>query len=737
MLEPIVTETTNVNKQNNILINGLTEEEFEKLMRQAEEEQRAKENVEAIQMLNNLATSEDNNIYLSSGLIASDYFTHAILYSENSGYTEYLDGTPKTVRFIFDNFTSHSVRYTPIIVEYNGFGQMLRCITAIEQTVNPNSLLVSEIPDYSFSDDCSYVKFLMLNMNTLQPYSYAQAFYEGGDMYSSNQRHLSYIDDISKPIRGIANNNDIDGLFLYIPQSGNYKIECTCTGEEPKMTMLDLEVGFVKLNASKEFKVNIQAGYYYLYLMYGSGHYTVTITNIDTNNSIPVVSPKIRNDSSFIYVNHPEYITYYDIVDQAPFEKTKIFEQKNVTGKNTFYETHIAWWGNGNYPTKDFYIDVDFYNPSNEAITINISDLAYGTLLENSVFYIVPNNLDFTITVGAGEHYLLLGHSPETFYQSLLCPEPSKNENGAYTNFTKLAILFDFEVMDSKTVTVSSLAASDELFLILEGENRVGPPGSEIKPGDIDTNFKNRENEHDIHHKAKGIAENQGAWIDTELTFEFTDSTPNGTLPVYYQDKEYPAGVKGPGDVWMSHISPTFDVYSAFKYSMPNNLHKFVYTNSDGKEFHFDIFHKDLLNLDSSGANAKIDDNVLEDLKRSVETGIKAESLPQEGSVNPFLSLGEWGTAYKYKVTFRNNGTSARRATVKITGFDEMLIGYRFDESSEYTTGYYRNKWATNGTWVSDITSIIPPGEEVIFDIITLCCIGKVGTTYKAELSNT
>jgi len=65
-----------------------------------------------------------------------------------------------------------------------------------------------------------------------------------------------------------------------------------------------------------------------------------------------------------------------------------------------------------------------------------------------------------------------------------------------------------------------------------------------------------------------------------------------------------------------------------------------------------------------------------------------------------------------------------------------MLIGFRFNENDEYTTGYYRNKWATNNAWVNDITSVILPGEEVTFDIVTLCCVRNVGTTYKAELSN-
>ena len=90
------------------------------------------------------------------------------------------------------------------------------------------------------------------------------------------------------------------------------------------------------------------------------------------------------NFLSFIYVNNPEYIANRDIVDDEISknnrEANKIFEQKNITGKNTYYQTHLAWYNSESderiYPQQDsFYVGIDFYNPNNYAVNVDVSNL--------------------------------------------------------------------------------------------------------------------------------------------------------------------------------------------------------------------------------------------------------------------------------------------------------------------------------------------------------------------------
>lgn len=147
-----------------------------------------------------------------------------------------------------------------------------------------------------------------------------------------------------------------------------------------------------------------------------------------------------RSDSSFIYVNSPEYLTRIDIVDDSCHTNSsssnigiqpymKIFEQENVTGKNTYYQTHTAWWGAepGIYePNASFYIDVDFYNPTGNAITISVNNLAYGTeysVLEN---YYNGNGVNTDIIVPAYSHSLLF----ETLNAPLIMSHPGPTVGG-------------------------------------------------------------------------------------------------------------------------------------------------------------------------------------------------------------------------------------------------------------------------------------------------------------------
>lgn len=190
-----------------------------------------------------------------------------------------------------------------------------------------------------------------------------------------------------------------------------------------------------------------------------------------------------RTDSSFIYVNSPEYITRIDIVDDECHTKAldderghqkylKIFEQENVTGKNTYYQTHTAWWGAKPEiyeQISNFYIDIDMYNPTSNDIIISINNLTYGTeynVLEN---YYNGRGITKNITIPAYEHRLLF----KTLNKPLLMSYPGDSEGNGWNweRHRSPIILFDFEV-SSGNIVLSSLAAYNNKNLYLRNGSK-------------------------------------------------------------------------------------------------------------------------------------------------------------------------------------------------------------------------------------------------------------------------
>lgn len=172
-------------------------------------------------------------------------------------------------------------------------------------------------------------------------------------------------------------------------------------------------------NGERNILANLKAGHtYYLqfsgFLMrYAKGRITVSLGQ--------TLQFTKRNDSSFIYVNSPEYITRIDVVDDSCHTEAlslnigvqpymKIFEQEHITGKNTYYQTHTAWWGvepEIYEPTTSFYMDIDFFNPTENAITISINNLAYGTEYSILKNYYNGSGVNTDIIVPAYSHKLL------------------------------------------------------------------------------------------------------------------------------------------------------------------------------------------------------------------------------------------------------------------------------------------------------------------------------------------
>ena len=270
-----------------------------------------------------------------------------------------------------------------------------------------------------------------------------------------------------------------------------------------------------------------------------------------------------RNDGSYIYVNSPEYITRFDIVDdvshtQPVLDKTvaqpymKLSEFENITGKNTFYETHTAWWGElvqdgietYNYnPLQQFYLDIDMYNPTSSPITVSIENLAYGVSYSDlQQYYNGGYNYEFTIQ--PQEHIPIFSH----INAPLLCRE---KDAGTWARIP--VILFDFTV-HSGNVTVSTIASYDRNNLYLRNgtKNVIDNTGAILDTGNVicavdnygnpawATRYDPRRNETDLYGKVKGIARNESAWIDSDIEVVIDDNTELGTpIPLALKDSYY------------------------------------------------------------------------------------------------------------------------------------------------------------------------------------------------------
>jgi len=409
-----------------------------------------------------------------------------------------------------------------------------------------------------------------------------------------------------------------------------------------------------------------------------------------------------KTDSSFIYVNSPEYITRYDIVDSEYTHNLKLFEQENVTGKNTYYQTQTGgWWGNPEYiqnfaPTSDFYVDIDFYNPTSYPVTITVQNLAYGTHYGFLEYY-YNGGVKTQFLIPAGEHALLF----ESLDAPLLCSEPSENEW-----IRTFVILFDFEVTGGEIV-ISSLASYDRNNLYLENgtKNEIASLNTILDSGEIiyetdgdgnpiwGTVGDPRLNEYDLYGKYKGIARNQSAWVDSSLEFAIDDLTPNGkSLDIYLKDDYYSNNIANPKKYWMTNINPFNDQYFGLIYGLPSSNFHFTYHRDVGGIWNFKFDYRNLKHItDTALGNESINDpiptDIIEDAKADVAIGWKAhfsESAPDPDSI----SLGGWGATHHYTITITNDGMEDRSVSYRTTKFANMVFGYKMEGEDTYNTKF-------------------------------------------------
>ena len=440
---------------------------------------------------------------------------------------------------------------------------------------------------------------------------------------------------------------------------------------------------------------------------------------------------------NYIYVNNPEYITRYDIVDDTKSsDNLKLFEQTEVSGQNTYYQTHVAWWGDEAVefePRYGFYLDVDFYNPTAQPVTISVDHLSYGTDYAILQTYF-SGGISKEITIQPYEHVLL--------FESLDAPLYSEHPGGEPIDWDwyrsrKQAILFDFTVSSGGHVTVSSLAAYNRSNLYLQNgeENKLLNSGETINKGEVIYSSGDRKNETDIYNKYKGIAENQSAWIDAELSYVVDDAVESGSvLPVQMEDDLYPDGVWGPNYEWMTHLNPINDAYGAFLYIMPATLHHFTYHYLEtDRKWNFAFDYQDGLSFTpEGGADVSVNKPVPESVIKNVKQDVAAGQNHFQGAPYIYsLGMGSWGATYHYTITVRNEGDSERSLGFRVKNYDNMIFGYKLAGTENYITQFDPSQ---GDDWWEAVSVGIPAHSSVTFEVVTLLAGGHGGTTYSLIL---
>ncbi len=459
-----------------------------------------------------------------------------------------------------------------------------------------------------------------------------------------------------------------------------------------------------------------------------------------------------RTDSSFIYVNNPEYITRIDIVDDECHTKQvnqefsiqpymKIFEQENISGENTYYQTHKAWWGAKpkNYePVSSFFVDIDFYNPTNNPITVSINNLAYGTEYDVLRNYYEGSGVSVNISIPAYEHRLLFEYLDAPLVMSY--PGISDGEGWDWSRHRSSIILFDFQV-SSGNIVISSLAAYDNrnLYLRNGSKNIIDTNGAITENGEVISELAKRENEPDLYVKYKGIARSQSAWIDANLEFVIDDLTAVGEpIPLNLKDDQYPNGVANPKTWWMTNINPLNDAWDGILYGMPSSEHHFTYHNDTGGVWNFAYDYRDLrdINKNATGSvsrNNPVPDNILEYASLDVAKGQKEHfaGAPDELA----LGMGAWGATYHYTISIKNDTNSEREVSYQAKTFDNMIFGYKALTDNVYTTQFIPGIGNEESDWTSLRSVTIPANQEITFEIVTLLGGGHGGTNNRVVVN--
>lgn len=373
--------------------------------------------------------------------------------------------------------------------------------------------------------------------------------------------------------------------------------------------------------------ITLDGSNHMLIVFQGAGDYRLRIKRTGKNDTIGLrisevgvsdLSAVKREGGNSIFVNSPEYISHVHTLSADTPEY--IFSQDNVSGYNVMYATHYLPETDGVFNAKqdldyenydNAYYDIEFYNPTNNPVTIKLNSIGYDSttygygwypMMAISNYYNLPitmesyilgnsaykewipqepkdilKNLDLDangnetneFTVQPGEHYFLLSNNV-SWGDALIIPTQRSGGNFIY-------LYTDFEVLDGKEITVRTAVDYEQNLFMMNCQKE------NISMGDY--KYYDNEIERDIASKVKGIDWGHLPIVDYNMEYIITENTIGENLKQNVIDDAFYQGSElknNPVDGWSTHINPYFDVNAANDLLMPSGLMEYEYSDSQG-----------------------------------------------------------------------------------------------------------------------------------------------------------
>ena len=541
--------------------------------------------------------------------------------------------------------------------------------------------------------------------------------------------------------------------FTFLPnQSGLYVVEVTIDGElssypSSMFTIRPITSGgayrasTVLTNPEGQFM--LLDGQRYVIEIFGESNQPFTVRvrrvgNLQLGRSYLELTR--RPGGNFIYVNNPEWITEYDIIQPRTGENNNylIFEQGGVVGYNNMYVTHSTI---GQPAARQaFFYDISFFNSSNHPVSVEIAKpftrLGQGWGWGDGNFvgmrYLDLERLMYretrerrTITIPAGEQRLLFFEVMPIYFggeQGLLVPQTARDFIGIYVDFT---------VQPGAEITVRTLAVYDPHFLNMFYDGTrlyagirglvntpiAGAPFVVWNMTNLDQSNvpRNSRSEETVRATYKGIDRGSTDTVEGHMNFIIDDSVIYRYLRVYQLDG-FAYGHPFPRDrgVWYTHSNPFgVGIYppSAHRlHARPYYMHRFDYF--DALAGGTVVTRFDYLKVDTGvtpeyirsrfaaplvyGELTQAINQRFLDAQWLIMTGDDPIApLPDNVRVDDFryevVSMASWGVTYEFTIDILNIGENIREIQYYIETSGHLAVTYRIYANDNL---YISGAWA-------------------------------------------
>ena len=431
---------------------------------------------------------------------------------------------------------------------------------------------------------------------------------------------------------------------------------------------------------------------------------------------------------STIVIHNPETISDAEIIqpEKSGHTNNLIYSQSNITGYNTVYVTHSTKLATYNYNTVDqapkgkFIYDIDFYIPPGQGeVTINIrkpydaikynwgyKDTEYMGLRkllldrlwdDYDQYPTIALTINSDVNGSSGVHMLLYRDIYPQLFQQLdeLTKELAVNPVWFNDKHSYLGIFLDFTVQSGKNITLSSLAAYEQVtvngtqvdgkhYLTLTGNSMPWQAGTsnQVSIYGAPILYDGRSCEPDLNIKPNGRDTAGIDVLSTNMSYIIDDNVADGNLYINNQDPYWGTDVAYKSEDWVPQINGFVEAKVwLMRRNFPSILSNFQYKDDSGvwlfgprytisgqaKQGFMDDIPNNRFNMyymiGVEKRNYTFTNAIWEDYKNFVHgepMNVEQEYLEQI-SKDHLLIWGNYGIKHRYTIDIHNTSTTTPR----------------------------------------------------------------------------